>query len=155
MAMQAVLVFIDGTICDERHRHHLGIGTPDFYRPEAVLKDRAVPGSVGCLQELARKYQIVYMGARPVSSLPQTEEWLAGAGFPSGSVYLAPTQKERLALARQLRQRYSFAAGVGDRWDDNELHLEIGCLSIILAEYAGNWDTVRRHLLGTEWGGGS
>jgi len=152
--MQAVLVFIDGTICDGCHRHHLGIGTPNFYRPEAVLKDRAVPGSVGCLQELARKYQIVYIGARPVSSLPQTEEWLARAGFPKGPVYVAPTQKERLALVRQLRQRYDFAAGVGDRWDDNELHLEIGCLSIILAEYAGNWDTVRRYLLGTDCRGG-
>jgi hypothetical protein len=98
--MQAVLVFIDGTICDGRHRHHLGIGTPDFYRPGAILKDRAVPGSVGCLQEMARKYQIVYIGARPVSSLPQTEEWLARAGFPKGPVYLAPTQDERLALVR-------------------------------------------------------
>ncbi len=152
--MQTVLVFIDGTICDDRHRHHLGIGTADFYRPEAVLKDRAVPDSVACLQELARKYQVVYIGARPVSSLPQTEEWLARVGFPKGPVYLAPTQKERLALVRQLRRRHDFAAGVGDRWDDNELHLEIGCLSIILEEYAGNWDIVCRHLLRTECTGG-
>jgi len=37
--------------------------------------------------------------------------------------------------------------GIGDRWDDNELHLEIGCLRIIVKEHAGNWDTVRKYLL--------
>ncbi len=28
--------------------------------------------------------------------------------------------------------------GIGDRWDDNELHLQIGCMSIILEEYKGS-----------------
>ena len=69
-------------------------------------------------------------------------------GFPKGPVYLAPTQEERLALVEDLCQRFDFIAGIGDRWDDNELHLEIGCLSIILKEFEGNWDTVRKHLLG-------
>ena len=139
-------MFIDGTICDTRPRHHL-IGKPDFYKREEVLKDRPVPGSVQCLRELTQRYQIVYLGARPASALAHTEEWLATMGFPKGPVYLAPTQAERLALVRDLRQRYDFAAGIGDRWDDNELHLEIGCLSIILKEHEGNWDAPRRHLL--------
>jgi hypothetical protein len=49
---------------------------------------------------------------------------------------------------RKLRDSFDFAAGIGDRWDDNELHLELGCLSIILQEHAGNWATVRKYLLG-------
>ena len=82
--MKAILVFIDGTICDAHQRYPLGVGTPEFYRREEMLKDAAVPGSVQCLQELAQRYQLVYIGARPVSTLPYTEEWLARSGFPSG-----------------------------------------------------------------------
>lgn len=147
--MKAVLVFIDGTICDTRHRHHL-IGTPEFYKRKEMLKDAATPGSVLCLQDLAQRYAIVYIGTRPDSTLPYTEEWLDRIGFPKGPVYLAPTQEERLVLVKDLRQRFDFISGIGDRWDDNELHLEIGCLSIILKEFEGNWDTVRKHLLGKE-----
>jgi hypothetical protein len=147
--MKAVLVFIDGTICDTRHRHHL-IGTPEFYKREEILKDSATPGSVLCLQELAQRYAIAYIGARPDPTLPYTEEWLDRTGFPKGPVYLAPTQEGRLALVKDLCQRFDFIAGIGDRWDDNELHLEMGCLSIILKEFEGHWDTVRKHLLGGE-----
>ena len=69
--MKAVLVFIDGTICDIRPQLHL-LGTPEFYEREAILKALAVPGSVQCLQELAQRHQIVYIGARPASALPYT-----------------------------------------------------------------------------------
>jgi hypothetical protein len=144
--MKAIPVFIDGTICDASQRYHLGIGTPEFYRREEMLKDVAVPGSVQCLHELAQRYELVYIGARPVFTLPFTEEWLAQMGFPSGPVYLGETQAERLALVKALRARFDFVAGIGDRWDDNELHLEIDCLSIILQEHAGNWASVPRHL---------
>ena len=145
--MRAVLVFIDGTICDRSTQLHL-IDTPDFYGREAFLGDLPVPGSVDCLRELAREYQIVYIGARPESAIPHTREWLDRMSFPTGPICLAQTQTERLEIVRRLRNRFEFAAGIGDRWDDNELHLELGCLSIILKEHEGNWDTVRKHLLG-------
>jgi hypothetical protein len=145
--MKAILVFIDGTICDASQRYHLGIGTPEFYRREEILKDIAVPGSVQCLRELAQRYELVYIGARPVFTSPYTEEWLAQAGFPQGHVCLGETRAERLALVRELRERFDFIAGIGDRWDDNELHLEIGCLSIILQEHAGDWTGVPQRIL--------
>ncbi len=145
--MKAILVFIDGTICDASQRYHLGIGTPEFYRREEILKDVAVPGSVQCLQELAQGYQLVYIGARPVCTLAVTEEWLAQMGFPAGPVYLGEAQAERLVLVKELRDQFDFVAGIGDRWDDNELHREIGCLSIILQEHAGDWASVPQHIL--------
>jgi hypothetical protein len=145
--MKAVLVFIDGTICNRSTQLHLE-EKPEFYEREAILKALAVPGSVECLQELAQHYQFIYIGARPASALHFTQEWLETMGFPRGPVYLASTQEERLAIARDLRERFDFVAGIGDRWDDNELHLEIGCLSIIVKEHAGNWNTVRKYLLG-------
>jgi hypothetical protein len=144
--MKAILVFIDGTICDARQRYHLGIGTPEFYRREEMLRDITVPGSVQCLQELAQCYEIVYIGARPTFTLPFTEEWLIQMGFPPGPVYLGETQAERLALVKELRDKFDFVVGIGDRWDDNELHLEIGCLSIILQEHAGHWARVPHYL---------
>ena len=145
--MKAILVFIDGTICDASQRYYLGIGTPEFYRREEMLKDAAVPGSVQCLQELAQRYELVYIGARPATTLPVTEEWLAQSGFPPGPIYLGETQPERLALVRDLRHKFDFVAGIGDRWDDNELHLDIGCLSIILQEHAGDWADVPERIL--------
>ena len=113
--MKAILAFIDGTICDARQRYHLGIGTPEFYRREEILKDAAVPGSVQCLQELAQRYELVYIGARPAFTLPCTEEWLDQSGFPKGPIYLGQTREERLAIVRDLREKFDFIAGIGDR----------------------------------------
>ena len=145
--MKAVLVFIDGTICDRSLQLPLE-ETPEFYGRAAILAGLPVPGSVACLQELAQEYAIVYIGARPASARRHTREWLERTGFPRGPVYLAGTQEGRLAIVKGLRGKFDFAAGIGDRWDDNELHLELGCLSIIVKEHAGNWDIVRRYLLG-------
>ena len=144
--MNWVLVFIDGTICDTRHRHHLGVGTPGYYRREELLKDIPVPGSVECMRELAHRYHLVYLGARPATTQLDTEEWLRTMGFPAGPVYLARTSKQRLRLMEGLQSKFQFVAGIGDRWDDNECHLAIGCLSIILKEFEGNWATVRKYL---------
>lgn len=143
--MKAILVFIDGTICDTRPRHDL-MGTPGFYRHEEMLRDLAVPGSVRCLQELAQQYEIVYIGARPGFTLPDTEEWLEKTGFPTGPVYLEETRSDRLSRARDISEEFDFIAGIGDRWDDNELHSEVGCLSIILQEFEGKWDTVAQRI---------
>jgi hypothetical protein len=144
--LKAVLVFIDGTICDRQADYGL-IGTPEFYQRDSLLRALPVPGSVDCLLELGDHYEIVYMGARPPHAMTATREWLTTSGYPSGDVYLALRQDDRLSIARQIRSRYEFAAGIGDRWDDNELHLEIGCTSIIVKEHEADWDVVRRHLL--------
>ncbi len=144
--MKAILVFIDGTICDGRQRYQL-VDTPEFYQRESLLADMVVPGSLEALHELARRYELVYIGARPESTLPVTEEWLRKAGFPPGEILLAESQDERLALVKELRVRYDFIAGVGDRWDDNELHAELGCLSIILQEHAGNFPAAVKRII--------
>lgn len=144
--MDTILVFIDGTICDDRHRLHL-YGTSDFNKVEKVLNDIAVTGSVECLNELHEQFNVVYIGARSEQMNEVTLKWLIKTGFPNGQVYLSEKQKYRLEIAKTLSKKYNIVAGIGDRWDDNELHLEIGCMSIILEEYKGNWNTVRKYLL--------
>ena len=143
--MKAILVFIDGTICDAHPRYHLADGS-DFHKSEVMLKDNAVPGSVQAIQELARSYAIVYIGARPGFTKPVTEQWLRQEGFPVGETVVAESQAERLELVKELQKRYDFIAGIGDRWDDNELHAELGCLSIILHEHEGNFPAALRRI---------
>ena len=139
--MKAILVFIDGTICDERQRYAL-LDEPSFHARKWILKDEAVPGSVQCLQGLSTKYKLVYIGSRPDTAISATQEWLNLKGFPAGPVFLAETQADRLRIAYEFKNDYDFIAGIGDRWDDNELHTELGCLSIILKEHEGDWNRV-------------
>ncbi len=144
--MKEILVFIDGTICDDRHRLYL-YGTSEFNKADNVLNDVAVIGSVECLNELNEQFNIIYIGARSEQMKEVTLEWLKKTGFPNGQVYLSEKKEDRLEIAKVLSKKYNIVAGIGDRWDDNELHLEIGCISIILEEYKGNWNIVRRYLL--------
>jgi hypothetical protein len=144
--MNAVLVFIDGTICDTRQRNHL-FGSEEFYSEDKIMDDIPTQGSVECLVKLSCKYEVVYIGARPNRLLHITKKWIKASGFPQGGIYLGETQEERLNLISQLKRKYSFTAGIGDRWDDNELHLALGCMSIILKEYEPNWNTVKKYIL--------
>lgn len=144
--MNTILVFIDGTICDDRHRLQL-YGTSHFNQVENILNDISVIGSVECLNELHEHFNIIYIGARPEQMKEATLEWLIRTGFPNGQIYLSEKQEDRLKIAKALSKKYAIVAGIGDRWDDNELHLEIGCMSLILEEYKGNWNTVRKCLL--------
>jgi uncharacterized HAD superfamily protein len=143
---RAVLVFIDGTLCDDRHRLAL-YGTEEFYSQEQIMADAPALGSVDCMRSLSKKYRIIYMGARPPHTLALTAQWLHDCGFPEGKVYLAEKHQERMAIVLGSLKSEGIAAGIGDRWDDNELHLALGCLSIIVEEYKGNWNTVTKYLL--------
>lgn len=143
--MEAILIFLDGTICDMRHRIPLQ-GTDEFFSDENILKDTPTAGSLECMKELSLRYQLIYIGARPSDYVVITKKWCEQVGFPQGEVYLGKNQQERMDITKKLKERYAFYAGIGDRWDDNELHLELGCKSFILQEWKPNWDTVRKYI---------
>lgn len=73
--MKAVLVFIDGTICDNRHRVPL-YGTDSFNSEENIMKDIPILGSVECIKELSDSYQLIYIGVRPNNYVEITKKWL-------------------------------------------------------------------------------
>jgi soluble P-type ATPase len=106
-----------------------------------------VGDGVACMNELYQKYDIVYIGARSENTVDITAKWLNANGFPDGKVVVGSSQKNRLAAVKEMKKEAKFVAGIGDRWDDNELHLELGCMSIILEEYNCNWNTVRKYVL--------
>jgi hypothetical protein len=139
--MKSILVFIDGTICDGSARYPF-IDSPDFYQREKILGDHPVRGSIECLNALSKRYEIVYIGARPEYTSSYSAEWLENNCYPKGPIYLAKEHEDRMRIVRGMKGKFDFIAGIGDRWDDNELHLELGCLSIILQEHEGRWDTV-------------
>lgn len=144
--MRALLVFLDGTICDIRNSRILWRGGDDYYSDENIMSDEATNGSVSIMNELAKSYRLVYVGERPEEYVSITRQWLTKTGFPDGDVYLGETQKERMRIIVKLKNQFDFAAGIGKSWEDDELLLELGCQSFILMEWKPNWDTVRKYL---------
>jgi len=144
--MKSILVLIEGTLTGFGTRSAL-FGTPQFYDAVEMMKDTVSPGSIDCMNDLAQVYDIVYVGVRPSRTLEITKKWLQSNGFPDGEIVFGCNQSERLECVKELKKRKAFFAGIGDRWDDNELHLELDCKSIILKECEGNWDIVRKYLL--------
>lgn len=71
MKGKAALIFIDGTICDDRHQLEMR-GTQAFYSAANVMNEQPVPGSLAFVDELAKKYNIIYLGARPQGLLETT-----------------------------------------------------------------------------------
>lgn len=143
--MEAILVFIDGTTCDMRHRIPIQ-GTDNFFTVENIMKDIPTAGSVECMKELSQKYHLIYIGARPSDYVEITKKWYNFFGFPDGELYLGKDQQERMDIVKNLKKKYVFHAGIGDRWDDNELHLELGCMSFILQEWNPDWSTVIKYI---------
>lgn len=145
MKTESVLIFIDGTICDDRHRVNL-YGTADFYKEENVMKDKPVPGSVKFVNELAQRYKIIYIGARPEDIHSITQKWIQINGFPEGKVFLATEQSMRIKIAESILLNENIILGIGDRWDDNQLHLILGCKSVIVKEYQGDFESIKKYI---------
>lgn len=142
---ESALIFIDGTICDDRHRINL-YGTEDFFNEENVMNDKPVLGSVKFVNELAQRYNIIYIGARPKESISIIQKWLYANGFPDGKVFLTAEQSVSINIAESILLNENIVLGIGDRWDDNQLHLILGCKSIIVREYRGDFDFIKRYV---------
>ena len=145
MKNESALIFIDGTICDDRHRINL-YGTAEFYAEDDVMNDKPVADSDRFVRELAEKYRIIYIGARPESMLSITHKWLDINGFPEGKVLLANEQSDRIKIAESVLSDENIVLGIGDRWDDNQLHLILGCKSFIVKEYQGDFEFIKRYI---------
>jgi len=110
------------------------------------MRDTPTLGSVLCMVELAKRFKLVYIGARPAEYNEITGKWFKANGFPDGEIHCGENQAERMDIVKKLKSRYEFHAGIGDRWDDNELHLELGAKSFILQEWTPNWQTVLKYI---------
>ncbi len=70
-----LVVDIDGTIAQTKKRYLLGDG---------IDRSQPLPEAAAVLTELADRFHVVYLTARPRELGPKTRDWLAVHGFPPG-----------------------------------------------------------------------
>jgi uncharacterized HAD superfamily protein len=83
--MKSILVFLDGTVCDMRHRIPL-IGKDEFFADDNVLKDVATIGSIEFMKELAEMHHLFYIGARPEIFADITKEYYSAKSELYGEI---------------------------------------------------------------------
>lgn len=92
----AILLDIDGTIADSRHRHHLIEGkdarAPKTWREHslACVDDPPIEGMVTLVRMLAETHAIIVCSGRTDVALEETEAWFREHGVPFDRVILRP-----------------------------------------------------------------
>lgn len=91
--MKAVIVDLDGTLCDCRHRlHHVQAGARDWLAFFAgIPDDNPVEPIRRMVQTLAKDYQIVLCSGRPEEYRKTTVKWLDEWAVPFDSLYMRAT----------------------------------------------------------------
>jgi hypothetical protein len=121
------------------------------------------------LRELAKKYDILYLSARPASVAHRTRRWLNANDFPAGPVlgsrnlidFFAQTNFKKKTLARLQRERGNMLIGIGDRPRDAEAYRANQMLPIVVNPCSGGkfhpnelvfetWDDVARFFQANE-----
>ena len=117
-----IVVDVDDTLCTTDYNCVLwGIGSDGS---EPLMNAARV------LRELATKYDILYLTARPASTSHRTERWLKKYNFPSGPImgskniidFLGQTSFKKKTLAKLRRERSGTLIGIGDRPRDAEAY---------------------------------
>ena len=94
MKNKAVIVDVDNTIADIKHRLHYirnDAGKKDwktFHSREELLKDVPFTEVIECVNLLSQKYPILIVTGRTYETLDTTKEWLDTQGVTYEEVYL-------------------------------------------------------------------
>jgi len=145
-----VILDVDNTLTNENWLHR---------DPEPAPYDG---DTVRVVNELARRYKVVYLSARPKPLHTLTRKWLAKYGFPEGPVllwypstwrWLRPSKFKQDQLTALRRMGVNVVAGVSNTEEDIEAYEKAGILPIILgkrerdAVHARDWNEIGRMLL--------
>jgi hypothetical protein len=149
----ALLVFVDGVLCDSRHRQAYA-GTPRCNWPTMLLKDRPAPGAKACLETLAERFRLVYILARPPKALGPSCRWLAEQGFPGGLVLIGETIADRARTVTRAREEfgYEIVASIGTSETEAKILKRLGLTSLVGEEFAPNFGVVSKFFTGPAWG---
>lgn len=93
-----VIVDVDGTIADVRHRlHHIqGTGKKDwtaFF--EAMDRDKPIASMIRKVQGLERRHDIIIVTGRPEHYRACTKKWLKANGIRYRKLFMRPTGDHR------------------------------------------------------------
>lgn len=144
--MTSVLVDLDGTLCDTRHRDHL---LPDFYRHSlACVDDPPIPANIQMVNELGMRHFIVLCSGRWDHALPETEDWCRRYGvefdvillrvqgdMTSNPIYKLDRVKEMEA------QGYTFVLAIDDYHRAATALIEYGIPTVLVTSFTirGPW----------------
>lgn len=120
------------------------------------------PHSAEVLHELAGRFDLIYLTARPGSLRDKTHAWLEEHGFPHAPLITAPSVREvvlaqgfKARMIERLQQQVgTLAIGIGNANTDSEAYAQRGLLTLIIndrdddrfrahAVILRNWDQVR------------
>jgi hydroxymethylpyrimidine pyrophosphatase-like HAD family hydrolase len=93
-----VIIDIDGTVADNKHRAHYVEGTQkdwdNFFRADLVLKDTLIPGVMEALQRFQElKYELIFVTGRHEPLRDATMRWLhekLGIDTDDGNLLMRP-----------------------------------------------------------------
>lgn len=116
--MTAIIVDLDGTLCDVSHRVHFVKASPPNWQGffDACVDDTPNPAVAALVAMAARAhYAILYISGRPDSHRSQTEAWLAQHGLACHTRLLMRREgdyREDTAVKRELFDQY-----ISGRWE--------------------------------------
>jgi phosphoglycolate phosphatase-like HAD superfamily hydrolase len=93
-----VIVDIDGTIADVRHRlHHIKVGPKKNWKAffEAMDHDTPIPEIIKQVHELEKEHDIIVVTGRPEHYRARTEKWLADNGIRYLKLFMRPDGDHR------------------------------------------------------------
>jgi len=128
-------------------------------KPEPIPFDK---NTVRVVNELSRRYAIVYLSARPRPLHKRTRIWLRKYGFPDGPIllwypfqerWLSPSRFKRYELADLRKDGVNLAVGISNTTGDTKTYLRAGMKAIIVgkeipdAQSAHDWAQIESILL--------
>lgn len=142
--------------------------TPFGFIVKPVGWVRPIPGAVAALQEIARRYPLLYLTARDHRYTEKTKRWLALKGFPEAPVFLRkatrfttlPARHHKVRRLAALKQDFpAIAWGIGDKAGDVEAYASAGIRPILFAHRRppeipdsvpclADWDSILKLVLG-------
>lgn len=133
MSKPIVIVDIDGTIADVRHRlHHIKVPRKKNWKAffEAMDRDTPIRPIIDQVHELEREHDIIVVTGRPEQYRRRTEKWLKQNGVRYLRLYMRPEGDHRpdytvkAEVLRQFRKgqivlAIDDRAPVCDMWEKN------------------------------------
>ncbi len=147
--MTAVLVDLDGTLCDTRHRDHL---LPDLYRHSlACVDDSPILANIQMINELAMRHFIVLCSGRWDHALSATEIWLRRHDVEFDVILLRAQGDEtsnasyKLSRVKEMEaQGYTFVLAIDDYHKVATALTEYGIPTVLVTSFTthGNPDEI-------------
>jgi hypothetical protein len=111
---------------------------------------RPMPRSADVLQQVAKRYTVVYLTHRPDLLSRRSKEWLGSNGYPPGPLLVSRVSdvfdSGRLKTSRlsALRKSYPNAAiGIGDKISDAQAYMAGGMTAYLIPHYKRKADDMR------------